>query len=156
MKASFRSQDLGKFVNDGYVEPTTEEETSYSTKQKINVKDQMKKDKKTLFSIYQGLDESTFDKVAKAMSSKQAWEILDTIFRGVDGVKRVCLQTLRVEFEVTHMKEGESISDYFSKLLIIVNQRTRNGEKIEDIHVIEKVLQSLTTKFEHVVVAIEE
>lgn len=32
----------------------------------------------------------------------------------------------------------------------------RNGERIEDIRVVEKILRSLTTQFEHVVVAIEE
>ncbi|XP_058111952.1 putative disease resistance protein At1g50180 [Magnolia sinica] len=34
--------------------------------------------------------------------------------------------------------------------------KKRNGQKVEDIRVIEKALRSLTTKFEHVVVVIEE
>ena len=32
----------------------------------------------------------------------------------------------------------------------------RNGEKMEDIRVMEKLLRSLTSKFEHVLAAIEE
>ena len=32
----------------------------------------------------------------------------------------------------------------------------RNGEKIEDVRVMEKLLRSLSSKFEHVVAAIEE
>ena len=54
------------------------------------------------------------------------------------------------------MKDDEYIFDYFSQLLVIVNQMKRNGEKIEDIRVIEKMLRSLIPKFEHIVIAIEE
>lgn len=54
------------------------------------------------------------------------------------------------------MKEGETVSDYFSRLLVIMNDLKRNNEKVDNIRVIEKVLRSLSSKFEHVVVAIKE
>jgi gag-polypeptide of LTR copia-type len=54
------------------------------------------------------------------------------------------------------MKDDESISNYFSRLLIIINNMKRNGEQLEDIRVMEKALRSLHPKFEHVVVTIEE
>ena len=83
-KALFGSQELWELVTDGYVEPTSEQEATYNA-------------------------ESTFEKIAKIESSKEAWEILGIFFKGVAHVKRVRLQTLRVEFEVAHMKDG----DYF-------------------------------------------
>ena len=71
-------------------------------------------------------------------------------------MKRVCLQTVRAEFEVAHMKDGETIFDYFSQLLVIVNHLKSNGRRIEDVHVVEKILRSLANKFDHVMVVIEE
>ncbi|XP_062177031.1 uncharacterized protein LOC133881970 [Alnus glutinosa] len=156
MRALFGFQDLWEVITDGFMEPTKEEEAEYTADEKKALKEQRKKDKKALFLLYQGLDEHTFEKVAEATTSKQAWEILTSIFKGDERVRRVRLQTLRGEFEALHMKDGESVSDYFSRLLVIVNGLKRNNEKVDDIRVVEKVLRSLSSKFEHVVVAIEE
>jgi serine/threonine-protein kinase RIO1 len=68
-----------------------EEEAEYTADEKKTLKEQRKKDKKALFLLYQALDESTFEKVAEAMTSKQAWEILASIFKGDERVKRVRL-----------------------------------------------------------------
>ena len=156
MKVLFRSQELWELVIVGYVEPTSEQEATYNAEQIFFSQGSEEEDKKALFLLCQEVDESTLEKITKANSCKETWEILGIFFNDVDRVKRVRLQTLCAEFEVAHMKDGETISDYFSQLLVIVNRLKSNGRSIEDARVVEKILRSLADKFEHVVVAIEE
>ena len=63
---------------------------------------------------------------------------------------------MRGEFELLQMKSSESISDYHTRIMVIVNQMRRNGEAIVDSRITEKILRSLDPKFDFVVVAIEE
>ncbi|XP_047174219.1 uncharacterized protein LOC124841887 [Vigna umbellata] len=77
-------------------------------------------------------------------------------YQGSSKVKRQQLQALRVEFETTRMKSGESISDYFSRVMTIVNKMCINGDKTEEVIVVEKILRSFSPNFNFVVCVIEE
>ena len=92
------------------------------------------------------MNEDTFETIANAKTSKEAWDKLQSTHRGADRVKKVRLQTLRGESESLQMKETEVIAEYHTKVMAVVNQLRRNGEEITDVRVMEKVLRSLNTK----------
>ncbi|KAK2981492.1 hypothetical protein RJ640_012249 [Escallonia rubra] len=77
-------------------------------------------------------------------------------YRGIDKVKKVRLQSLQGEFECLQMKDSETIIDYISRVLSVVNNLKKNTEEMEDSQGVEKILRSLDPKFDHIVVAIEE
>ena len=97
-----------------------------------------------------------FEKVADATASKEAWEILKNSLQGFDKVNKIKLQTLRAEFDVLKMKESESISNFYSRLMVVVNQLRTYREEVDDVHAVETILRSFTPKFDYVVCAIEE
>ena len=54
------------------------------------------------------------------------------------------------------MQENENIHIYFSKVMESVTQMRSYDEDIKDQKVVKKIVRSLTPKFNHMVVAIEE
>ena len=80
-----------------------------------------------------------FKKVAEARSTKEAWEKLQISYKGAEQVKKVRFQTLRGKFETLRVKDGESVSNYFTRVLAVTNQIKRNSEKLDDVKVIEKI-----------------
>ncbi|CAL0302420.1 unnamed protein product [Lupinus luteus] len=116
----------------------------------------MKKDGKALFLIHQCVDGANFDKIEGAKTAKEAWDSLEKSHEGADKIKKVKLQTLRRKYELLQMEENESVSAYLAKILSLTNQMKACGKVFKVKFVIEKVLRTLTPKYDHIIVAIEE
>jgi len=93
--------------------------------------------------IHQCLDDTTFEKVTNATTAKQVWEVLQESNQEFENVRKVRLQKLHGDFEKLHMLELENISEYFAKILVIYNQIKRHGEKMEETHMVEKIISLL-------------
>ncbi|KAK8921190.1 hypothetical protein KSP39_PZI020029 [Platanthera zijinensis] len=141
---------------EGYEELSTEAEAALTTAQRTTLRESKKRDKKTLFLLYQGIDEATFEKISDATSSKETWEVLQCSMQGVDKAKKVKLQSLRAQYKVIKMQVSEKVGDYVTRLRTLTNEMKRNGETIDDVSFMEKLLRSMSKKFRHMVVAIEE
>ena len=63
---------------------------------------------------------------------------------------------LRRDFETLCMKESENVDSSFTHVVGLVTQIKSHGETLEERRIVEKVLRSLPTMFDSIVVAIEE
>ncbi|KAJ0009666.1 hypothetical protein Pint_33584 [Pistacia integerrima] len=68
MKALPKSQDTSKNVEKGYKEPEDKMRLPYP--QKDTLKDSRKRDKKTIFTTYQALDDDEFENISNATTAK--------------------------------------------------------------------------------------
>ena len=75
--------------------------------------------------LFRAVDESDFEKIARATTSKETWNTLEKVFKGTDRVKQVRLQTLRSKLESMKMKES-NVSDYITRAQTVANQLNRN------------------------------
>ncbi|XP_038896697.1 uncharacterized protein LOC120084959 [Benincasa hispida] len=77
-------------------------------------------------------------------------------FEGNARVKRSHLQALRRDFEILEMKSCEEVTEYFSRVMTVANKMRIYGEDMQDVKVVEKILRSLTEKFNYIVCSIEK
>lgn len=144
MQTMLKSHGLWKLVETGALNPDpTPTETA-------------KKDAKALFFIQQAVHESAFANITAEATTKEAWTILKTAFQGSSKVVVIKLQGLRQMFETLNMNQGETVQSFLARVTAIVNQIRSCGEDLSEKTVVMKVLRSLTTKFDHVVAAIED
>ncbi|KAK9131203.1 hypothetical protein Sjap_011690 [Stephania japonica] len=114
------------------------------------------KDLKAKNYLFQAIDRSILETILCKDTAKHIWDSMKKKYQGTTRAKRQLLQTLRSGFEMLRMKSGESVTDYFSRTMAIVNKMRMHGDKTEDVFVVEKILRSLTPKFNFVVCDIEE
>ena len=89
-------------------------------------------------------------------TAKTIWDKIILSYEGDAKVKSAKLQTLIIQYENLKMDNEESIANLFLHLDDIINRMRNLGETITESTLVEKVLRSLTTKFESKVFALEE
>lgn len=115
-----------------------------------------KLDHKALFLIHQCAGHVNFDKIASGDSAKVAWVILEKCNARDDRFNKVRLQTLKKQFELLQMESQEKIADYFGRVRNITNLMKGCCKPISNLTIVEKVLTTLTQKFDYIVCEIEE
>ncbi|XP_050889776.1 uncharacterized protein LOC127095076 [Lathyrus oleraceus] len=54
------------------------------------------------------------------------------------------------------MRQGESIINHFGRVITVANDMTNYGEDVDDVNIVEKILRTLTNKWDYIVCSIVE
>lgn len=154
MENFMRSKEYWSIIETGIVQPAAGE--VLTTAQRKTQEEQQLKDLKAKNYLFQAIDRTILETILQKDTSKQIWDSMRKKYQGSAKVKRAQLQALRRDFETLSMKAGESVTDYFSRVMAIANKMRIHGDKLEDVTIIEKILRSMHTKFDYVVCSIEE
>ncbi|KAF2295493.1 hypothetical protein GH714_033053 [Hevea brasiliensis] len=78
--------------------------------------------------FWQAIDRATLETILHKDTSKQIWDSMKKKYQGSARVRRQQLLALHSEFETLRMKSGESVTDYFSRVMTIVNKMRIHGD----------------------------
>ncbi|CAJ2658399.1 unnamed protein product [Trifolium pratense] len=152
MENLLRSKEYWSLIENGVVVAPAN-----ATQDQIKAAEESKlKDLKVKNYLFQSIDRSILETILVRGTSRDIWESMRRKYQGSNKVKRAQLQSLRRDFEILCMKEDESVTDFFARTLAIANKMTSHGERLTDGNIVEKILRSMTSKFEYVVCSIEE
>lgn len=154
MENLLRSKEYFGVVKDGVAEPVSEE--GLSDAQKKALAEARLKDRKAKNYLFSAINKSILKTITLKETSKQLWDSMKTKYQGNSRVKRAQLQTLRRNFELLEMKSGESITDYFTRVMIVANDMRNCGDDMQDVKIVEKILRTLTENWNYIVCSIEE
>jgi hypothetical protein len=152
MENLLRSKEYWSLIENGVVIAPAN-----ATAEQRRLADESKlRDLKVKNYLFQAIDRSIFETILNRETSRDIWEAMRRKYQGSTKVKRAQLQALRREFEVLAMGESETVNDYFARTLAIANKMTAQGERMEQVTVVKKILRSMPAKFNYVVCSIEE
>ncbi|XP_060200227.1 uncharacterized protein LOC132628468 [Lycium barbarum] len=154
MENFLHSKEFWSIIETGFSEP--DRGVVMTEAQQKVLDEQRLKDLKAKNYLFQAIDRAILETIFQKDTSKQIWDSMKSKYAGTTKVKRQQLQDLRKEFEVLHMKEGESVDEYFTRTFTVVNKMRIYGGKLDDVNAIEKILRSMSSKFAYVVCSIEE
>ncbi|CAL1382363.1 unnamed protein product [Linum trigynum] len=106
--------------------------------------------------MYCALGSEEYHKVSGCKTAKEIWDKLQVTYEGTSQVKISRINSLKTEFELFKMMEGETIRQMYERFRTTVNSLENMGISYESGDLVRKLLWSLPTKWEAKVTAIEE
>ena len=98
---------------------------------------------RALNALFNVVTNEEFKKISSTKTTKEAWTILQTTYKGTNAIKDSKLRRLTISFEVIKMEEDESFDEFYAKLKDIVNSAFNLRETIPEPKIVRKVLKSL-------------
>ncbi|XP_052724120.1 uncharacterized protein LOC128193958 [Vigna angularis] len=152
MEAIFGYQEVDDIVKKGFKEPLKNDMEDVKKEYKEN----KRLDCKARMLLHQCISATIFQKVSKAVTAKELWDILQEGYGNSGKVKTIRLQSLQRQYELLCMGENETIAEYIGRIQIVANAMRACDKIVKDKKMVEKILRTLTPQYDHIVVAIEE
>ena len=95
---------------------------------------------RALNALFSAIMNEEFKKISSTETAKEAWTILQTIYKGIKAIKDSNLQRLTSSFEEITMEEDESFDEFYAKLKDIVNSAFNLRETIPEPKIVRKCL----------------
>ncbi|XP_020266700.1 uncharacterized protein LOC109842207 [Asparagus officinalis] len=154
MRTIFRAHDLWKLVEKGFEVPEDEDSLTLAEQKTLNLN--YMRDAKALGLIQNAVSDSIFPRISNEETAKAAWDILQEEYHGSEKVRAVKLQTIRKEFEQISMRVEERLDDFLTRFTNVINQLKTYGEDVTNQRVVQKILISLSSRYDPIVSVIEE
>ncbi|XP_019257647.1 PREDICTED: uncharacterized protein LOC109235854 [Nicotiana attenuata] len=154
MENFIRSKEYWPIVEDGIKAPAVGK--TLTDAQKTEFEARKLKDLKAKNYLFQAIERPILETILCKETSKDIWDSMKKKYQCSTIVKRAQLQALRRDFETLQMKEGEFVTNYCARTMEIYNKMRFHGENMGDVVIVEKILRSLTRKYDYVVCSIEE
>ncbi|XBH71455.1 hypothetical protein VPH35_098906 [Triticum aestivum] len=116
----------------------------------------VKKDKPARAYLLGALAEDLLLQVASKKTAAEVWASLKARFVGADRVRAARLGTLRGEFELLRMADGDTLDGFAGKLGAMTARFAGLGSTLEDAALMKKLLDSVPDRLYAAVAGIEQ
>lgn len=106
--------------------------------------------------LISGLGVDEYYHVSHYETAKEMWDTLEVSHEGTNEVKQARINTLNQEFELFHMKHGETITDMQKRSTHLINRLNALGNPISNDIATNMVLRCLNREWKPKVTAIKE
>ncbi|CAI8615965.1 unnamed protein product [Vicia faba] len=154
MENLLRSKEYWSLVEQGYEEPKPLE--SLTGAERRTLEEKKLKDLKAKNYLFQSIDKNILKTITNKSTSKALWDSMKQKYQGNARVQRAQLQRLLRDFEILEMQNGECVNDYIFRVMLTANDMRGAGETMENRHIVEKILRTLSDKYNYIVCSIEE
>ena len=111
---------------------------------------------KAINTLHCALNPIEFNRISMCKTVKEIWNKLKVTHEGTTQVKESKITLLSNQYEMFKMLENESITLWFDRYTIIVNQLNQLGKVISEDELVKRLLKSLPKTWRSTVVAIRE
>ena len=111
---------------------------------------------KAMNALFCALDKNEFNRISTCEMAFDIWRTLEITHEGTSRVKDSKVNILLHDFELFRMQPSETIGDMYTRFTDVVNSLRALGKCFSDFEFVNKILHSLSKKWDSKVTAIQE